>query len=129
MDEVPANKLGRWLTGHCCRCGAMLTGLEQEWLARNAQWAEEADAATLETWQARLRMDSLDEVREEVARGLLCDHPAYYTIRARVPGRQDCDVHAGSYCICPGCLEAAFEDKPQRPAPPAHRWSGLLDSD
>ena len=35
MDEVPANELGRWLSEHYRRCGAVLTGLEQEWLNRN----------------------------------------------------------------------------------------------
>jgi hypothetical protein len=129
MDEVPAFELDSWLSEHCCRCGAVLSELERQWVADNERAAEEADFETLEAWQRRLGADGFDQVREEIAKGLLSAHPAYYSIRAQVPGQQQRDVQAGSYCICPSCLEVAFDDKPQHPVKPSHRWSRYLGAD
>jgi hypothetical protein len=108
-DEVPANQLGRWLARHCYHCGAVLVELERAWLTRNAQWAEEADLETLEYWQARLHLPTLDDVREEVARGLLDGYPAYYTIQGSFPGTQDADDRSVTYRICAPCLVVVEE--------------------
>jgi hypothetical protein len=111
--EVPANQMHHWLPTHCYHCGAVLVALEREWLARNAQWAEEADLETLQYWQGRLNLPTLDDVREEVARGLLDCEPAYYTIRARFPGSLERDDASSSYRICAQCLSAVEERQRQ----------------
>lgn|GEM_PF-3822468 len=107
ISEVPAHLLTQWLNEHCFCCGGTIAQLEREWRLLNSEWADEATPDVLEYWQEKLHVSNLEEVREAIRDGLLCDTPPVFAIQSTIRTPLSTDANS-SYFVCHDCFESIF---------------------
>lgn len=106
ISEIPAHLLTQWLNEHCFCCGETIAKLERDWRSLNGDWADEATPDVLEYWQEKLHL-SLEEVREAIRDGLLCDTPPVFSITSTIRTPLSTDNNS-SYYVCHNCFERIF---------------------